>query len=244
MEQPIAKEYGTAARSIANTLARRILEGEFAPGERFPTERELAVQFEVNRQAVREALKRLETLHLVRIQRGSGIYVENIDETAGIELLVPILLVGPGHVDLDALREYFEYRRIFFGEMVQLAAQRRSSEDCQALHEALELRSESLKDVKKMNDANSRLYRGIARASGNRIFKLITNTLERELHRFREPLAQSPEDARDIQQTWERVVEAIEGGDPEIAKVWADRQSDRLIHVVEQFWAHQADERG
>ena len=62
-------------RQVADQLRELIDQGEFAVGERLPTERELALQLGISRPTVREALIALEVDGRVRIRVGSGIYV-------------------------------------------------------------------------------------------------------------------------------------------------------------------------
>jgi len=58
--------------SIADTLTREILLRQYRRGERLPSERELALRFCANRGAVREAMKKLESLGLISIQPGGA----------------------------------------------------------------------------------------------------------------------------------------------------------------------------
>lgn len=62
-------------REVADQLRRLIDTGEFAPGSRLPSERELAATLGISRPTVREALIALEVDGRVRIRVGSGIYV-------------------------------------------------------------------------------------------------------------------------------------------------------------------------
>ena len=62
-------------RQVADQLRQFIGSGEFAVGDRLPTERELADQLGISRPTVREALIALEVEGRIRIRVGSGIYV-------------------------------------------------------------------------------------------------------------------------------------------------------------------------
>ena len=55
---------------IAAVLKREILMGQYRPGERLPSERDLSKRFETSRGTVREALKKLEQLGIASIQLG------------------------------------------------------------------------------------------------------------------------------------------------------------------------------
>ncbi len=67
--------------TIANSLTREILSGRYRPGERLPSERDLAARFDVNRGAVREAVKTLQQLGIVDVQPG-GARVAAVEEAS------------------------------------------------------------------------------------------------------------------------------------------------------------------
>ena len=50
----------TLSREITRKLTRRIVDQVYPPGTKLPTERDLAVEFDVTRHVVREALKRID----------------------------------------------------------------------------------------------------------------------------------------------------------------------------------------
>jgi DNA-binding FadR family transcriptional regulator len=59
-------------RLVLEHIERDLLDGHLTPGDRLPPERELAAQLGVGRSSVREALRVLEVLGLVRTGTGSG----------------------------------------------------------------------------------------------------------------------------------------------------------------------------
>jgi DNA-binding FadR family transcriptional regulator len=71
-------------RQIADQLRQLIDAGEFAVGDRLPTERELADQLGISRPTVREALIALEVEGRIRIRVGSGIYVTDPPRAAAL----------------------------------------------------------------------------------------------------------------------------------------------------------------
>ncbi|WP_298919663.1 phosphonate metabolism transcriptional regulator PhnF [uncultured Roseobacter sp.] len=62
-------------KSIATTLTAEIAQGHYAPGEKLPTEANLAARFGVNRHTVRHALGSLVSEGLVHTRRGAGAFV-------------------------------------------------------------------------------------------------------------------------------------------------------------------------
>src|SRR5688572_28988798 len=65
----------TAYQYVADTLRRRIVQGEYASGERLPSERELCEQFESSRITIRRALDILADEMLIQRRQGDGTYV-------------------------------------------------------------------------------------------------------------------------------------------------------------------------
>ncbi|WP_404379011.1 phosphonate metabolism transcriptional regulator PhnF [Caenispirillum salinarum] len=72
-------------RQIQRVLESEIREGVFKPGERLPTEFELATRFSVNRHTVRRALAEMEEKGLLRVEQGRGTFVHEhvIDYAVG-----------------------------------------------------------------------------------------------------------------------------------------------------------------
>jgi GntR family transcriptional regulator, transcriptional repressor for pyruvate dehydrogenase complex len=80
------------AEEIIAELRTEILRGQYRPGERLPSERDLAARFESNRGAIREAIKKLEQLGIVAVAPG-GVRVLPVEE-ATLEVLGYLLELG------------------------------------------------------------------------------------------------------------------------------------------------------
>jgi GntR family transcriptional regulator, phosphonate transport system regulatory protein len=63
--------------SIRDQLGDEIARGHYAPGERLPTEAQLAARFGVNRHTVRRALAELADSGTVHARRGAGVFVQH-----------------------------------------------------------------------------------------------------------------------------------------------------------------------
>ncbi len=68
MTEPAARAW----RVVLEKIERDLLEGRLGPGDRLPPERELAATLGVGRSSVREALRVLEVMGLIRTATGSG----------------------------------------------------------------------------------------------------------------------------------------------------------------------------
>lgn len=104
---------------IADKLAQQINSGGLKPGMRLPAERDLAQQYDVSRQTVREALIALEVSGLVDIRPGSGVYV--VQEASLKSSILAENAPGP--------LEIMEARLLLEGDAAALAAERISNEE-------------------------------------------------------------------------------------------------------------------
>lgn len=73
---------------IIETMKQALLRGDVMPGQRLPSEPDLAEQFGVSRSAVREAMKVLSALGVITIRHGSGTYIA---ESASPKVLNPLI---------------------------------------------------------------------------------------------------------------------------------------------------------
>ena len=62
----------TRTEEVMSVLRREVLEGQYRPGERLPSERDLAARFQTTRGIVRVALKKLEQLGIADVQPGGA----------------------------------------------------------------------------------------------------------------------------------------------------------------------------
>ncbi len=98
-------------QSIQEYIKRRIIEQHLQPGSPLPSEGEIAAELGVSRNAVREAIKVLQTLGIVETRHGQGTFVGRHSFHALVEgLSFRVLFDAPGN--LRMLRELLEVRQI------------------------------------------------------------------------------------------------------------------------------------
>lgn len=121
-------------------LRRQILKGELAPGERLPGERELAQKYDTNRNTLREAVRRLEQLHLVTVRHGQGVTVADFRRSGTLELLAPFIESGADLGEVTQIAEDMLPARLVFMEyMTRLAVRRATDSDHERLQDITEL---------------------------------------------------------------------------------------------------------
>ncbi len=137
----------------------------YKPGDRLPSENDMAGQLGVGRSTVREALRVLRHLGLVESRNGRGAFVVRRDSEAGSQM-------SPISADV---REIFEFRYALEFAVVRLAAERRSTRHLKALRAAWTL-------VQRFADRKfDALGRGVERY-GN--FEWVFSKEQSDLNRF------------------------------------------------------------
>lgn len=213
----------TLSKLITSKLLSRIIDGSYPVGSRMPGEREIAEEFEVTRNVVREALKRLEALGLVDIRRGSGVYVQDLQITGGVELLEMLIFREDGSVNLDILRDVIEFYENTILSVIRLAARRVTDGQLERLRELVEERSVSMEDEQRVGEISREVVTLIVEATQNSFYRLIYNTMLRmpvlSAGFFTIILSLSP----DIQSYFERLVETFERRDHKMAVLLTTR---------------------
>lgn len=155
---------------IVDQLKNKIISGAIKPGEKLPPERELAESFQVNRSTVREALNKLESMELIAIKHGDGVYVKDYLESGSLELIKQMLF-KEGLPDLNMLKNLSELRKILVPEIAYSAALNRTEKDLQELEQVVFHRREM-----PIAEKDWRVHNLIARASGNLLFVILLNS--------------------------------------------------------------------
>ncbi|EFM45575.1 FadR family transcriptional regulator [Mobiluncus mulieris] len=98
------------AATAAEQIKALILGQHLKPGDSLPTESELTSTLGISRSSVREALRHLEALDIVKVRRGVGAFVGPLSMSALVETLAFKTILTAGN-DLQALREVIAVRR-------------------------------------------------------------------------------------------------------------------------------------
>jgi GntR family transcriptional repressor for pyruvate dehydrogenase complex len=158
---------------IAKQIEQRILSGELRTGDRLPTERELAIQFQASRTAVREAMKTLAQKGLVDMRPGRGTIVIDGTSLAMRHSLGLMMRVG----QLSSTVELVEVREILEPEIAALAAARAQEEQISAMQAAVEVMDASLNDADAFIAADNDFHRALASATQNELILALVDSV-------------------------------------------------------------------
>lgn len=160
---------------LAARLAAQLERGELAPGDRLPTEQQLAHAHGVSRTVVREAVHQLKSRGLLLSRQGSGVYV------APPAALRPLDFDPAVLGSFEAVAQVVEVRRAIEGEIAALAAERATRSDVATLRRALAALDAATAEGRDGVDEDLTLHRAIAVATGNPQFERLLVFLEQYL---------------------------------------------------------------
>lgn len=201
---------------IAVQIEKRILSGELRSGDRLPTERELAEQFQASRTAVREAMKILAQKGLVEMRPGRGTIVidgapEAMQNSIGLVMKLQVGEVG-GSDNLVEVREIFET------EIAALAAARAKGEEIAAMREAIRVMDESLNDADAYIAADNQFHQALAKATQNSLILILIDSIVNPLSEQRKHVFAVEGGPQRGQFHHRRILESIIRRDPESAR--------------------------
>ncbi|MFE0640479.1 FadR/GntR family transcriptional regulator [Streptomyces sp. NPDC058877] len=200
--------------SVVEQLRTQLSEGEWAVGDRIPTEHELAQQLGVGRNTVREAVRVLVHTGLLESRQGNGTFVRSTADPAAV-------LHGVRHA---AAADVLELRISLEAEAARLAAVRRDAHDLLRLRTALAgLREEGDRNA----DADLAFHLAVVGATHNTAFIEVYRFFSAQVHEVLvEALGDREMPPVDID-AHEELVAAVEAGDQEAA----ERRARELLRV-------------
>lgn len=148
--------------NIFEELQQRIRQGDWLPGDRIPSITQLAKELQVGTGTIREALRSLQSIGLIKIEHGSGVYVTGARPST--ELSSHFQNVGDG-----LLLALAETRRILEPELASLAAERGTDEELTEIEGLVRQMEEEDKNGNDFAELDVLFHRKIAHAARNPI---------------------------------------------------------------------------
>lgn len=153
-----------------------ILSGQLRPGDRLPTERELADGMKISKTAVHEGIRELHRLGFLDVVNRQGITVADYAQTGTLDTLLAITRYHGGQLDAKTCRSILKVRYYLEGPAFRELAACRTEEDVIKLEELYRQAEEASREgVYPFADAMFRYHRAVTFLSGNSITPLILN---------------------------------------------------------------------
>ena len=216
---------GTASESAERYVRALIFWGELGPGDRLPPATELAAQLGISRVTLRIALRSLETSGYLVTTRGAygGSRVSDVHTLQ--RCWAQWMTDHSGELD-----DIFEFRVTIERRLAELAAERRTAADLDAMEAALAGEVENRQRT-SLFQADAGIHRSIAAAAHSPRLALAMNAVRADLFLpVEEDLLDSTED--DVFATHQQIVAAIRDGDSERAALAAETHVMRVRDLV------------
>ncbi|MBV8083582.1 MAG: FadR family transcriptional regulator [Chloroflexi bacterium] len=215
-----------ASDEIVRHIRRAIFEGQLRAGDQVGSELQMAAQFGVSRNTVRDALRALEATGVVEIRNGArgGVRVAQPDpERFAAGLAVQLKLVGVEPTDVNAAQLGLEW------VAAELAAANASPSDLAVLQSLIDQAEPLIENAAAFAEVSQAFHDAVARASGNWAIITSLRALEELVGESRAQHA-TPAVASRVLQAHREIYEAIASGDTAFAgKLMRDH-----VHVTRQ----------
>ncbi|WP_353113846.1 GntR family transcriptional regulator [Microbacterium sp.] len=156
-----------AWRTVLEHIERDLIEGRLGPGDRLPSERDLSADLGVGRSSVREALRVLEVMGLIRTATGSGPQAGAIviaTPSGGMQALLRLQVAAQGFPLADVVQT-----RLVLESAVAQALAADGERDLSAAHRILDAMDVPHLTAPEFLALDAQLHLALAEASGNSV---------------------------------------------------------------------------
>jgi DNA-binding FadR family transcriptional regulator len=210
--KPVARV--TLVDQVATQLAERISQGHWSQGERLPSEPELCRVLHIGRSTLREALKSLAFIGMVRMRPGEGTFVANgYAAISGQIMARTFLKTEKDFTDLWETRATLETR------MAALAAERADDQDLERLDSLLsQMQARLESNDPSYTNLDMEFHFAVAAGSKNRMLQEMLVPLRGMVLEWMAKSHQMPGKRENALKEHRRIAEAIRQRDPEKAR--------------------------
>lgn len=217
MFKPVTEDHLSLSDKIVEQIKEMIISGRLKPGDKLPSENELCEMFNVSRTSIREAVKILSGLGFLKIKRGLGIFVEEIDAGYLINQLSPILVQRE-----DDLLDIVRVRKILETHAAAWAAKNASPADIIEMENAIKYSSVLVEgdnaDTNTLSHANLNFHMTLAKSTRSKVLYRIMQSLWDILNEARQVTIELPGRKKESVAGHKKILEAIKRKDPEAAQ--------------------------
>jgi GntR family transcriptional repressor for pyruvate dehydrogenase complex len=159
--------------SVSEKLLRAISEGRFEAGAKLPPEHVLAETLQVSRNALREAVRQLETMGIVTVKHGDGTYVNRVTGNSLVTRALQFFtLGGTTLIDLVEAREAIEVTA------AMLAAERAGDEEIETLMGLVREMGDLLDSPGEYVEKDFAFHVMVVEASRNEVLRELFSTIQ------------------------------------------------------------------
>ena len=222
----------SATEAVVESLKTRILEGEFSPGEKLPSEQALLGEYEVSRLTLREALAKLAAWGVIHVHHGKGAFVsESVSVAALGNVLIPLF----PRINADRMNDLVEARNTIESEIAAKVAETRTDAQIETLGRLLAYDPRAIISAEAFADRDYRFHLTLVEMAGNVFFLSIYQALHHQIRAFLVQYAQSVPDWKQALERHTPILDAIIAGDRERARFLAREHAGICASFIHQY---------
>jgi len=230
-EQTLKSEFEAIRRNkvyeeVARQLERIILK-KLHPGDKLPSERELAENLGVSRSSIRDAIRSLELIGLVEPRQGAGTVVREISTDVLMNPLTNVL-----RQKMELVSEFLDFRKMLEPPLAARAATHASEEELAEMEEILHRQETKFRSGELAIEEDSEFHYSIAMASGNSVVLKVLDVIMDLLRDTRERSLQLEGRPQKSLAWHRRILAAIKRRDAEAAKSAMRRHIEDVEEIV------------
>ena len=254
----------SVSQQVFDQLRQQILSGSWKPGDKLPSENELAAQFGVSRVTVRNALQKLSGLGLLETRFGEGSFIRGPEAGAALNQLVPMLYLGR-----ETLRDILTFRRMVEGPICEIACRRATDGEIEQLRQLLGQMERAEADLAAFARLDSQFHELLARLTRSsmmqQIYQIIDDAIQssykqharrqsvlvtlrwyreilaafeaRDSARARQAMEQSLDQTFWVSTVYQNVINMESAWPQRVAVRWFDEQAGAVREVTYQEYA-------
>ncbi len=199
---------------VYDQMQALLIDGTWHPGDKLPSENELAETFGVSRMTVRQAMQKLKALGLIETRTGSGSYVREVNPEDSLQELIPLMYIGG-----PSQEHVFQFREMIDSESVRIATPLAADKDLDKLEELLQKMKKASEqdDGKAFSSYDLKFHMSIVKMTGNpmmiKAYQILLSVLTESMNNVIEKMKYAP--ALDYHR---RIIDAMREKDAEKAE--------------------------
>ena len=216
------KVYEEVAKQIERLIVKKL-----NPGDKLPSERELAETLQVSRSSIRDAIRGLELMGLVEPRQGAGTIVREISAQPPVNPFASALLRRQ-----EMVGELLDFRKMLEPPLAARAAAHASAEEIAEMEEILQRQEQKQDQGEPAVAEDAEFHYSIALASGNSVVLKVLDILMDLLRDTRERSLQVRGRPQKSLAGHRRILAAIKRHDAEAAKAAMRRHIEDVEEIV------------
>jgi GntR family transcriptional repressor for pyruvate dehydrogenase complex len=225
--KPIARS--SLVDTVVDQIRNLIEHGHLAAGERLPSESELVERLCVSRSVLREAVSRLETMGLVSVQRGRGMFVGDPRSLSScVQMVRTAMAISPREME-----QFAEFRAAIECISARKAAERATPEDLAELEERLR-QIDLTDDYHESIRRDFYFHHKIVEMTGNALMTNVMEVIQQFVLAGMVQTTPAPRNREGSQKLHRSIFEAIKSGDPDAAEKAMQTHMDMVAVALQR----------